>query len=165
MAESTAGVLIGVLAVAGAAYLLYHAWTASARLGPFRPRAKIEPARLGPVGELVASGVQHTVFAHHIDAEVRAQLLAFAQDRSIPAAEIPAAVADGRLTLPPLVLRSLEPGAQEAWAKERALSRYTGPRPFFFLWAIFARATESREAITIRYLDALTKELEEMLTA
>lgn len=167
MASGALGAFVGFVATALAAWLLYVTWTRSPRLAALRPRSRVEPAQPGPVAQLalVARSAGIDPFRAAIEEETRAQLRAWAHARGVAPDAIPDAARAGRLRVPPVLLHALDHGGEAAWSREVSLAGFRGPRILFPFWSAFARLTESRDARTLRYLDALTRALQETVDA
>lgn len=144
--------LVGFAAVVIGAFLLHGAWQRAPRLGPVKPRSRVEPAQAGPVAQLAALATSHGVvgFRETIEQETRAQLVAWMAARKKAPAD-----------LPPILAAVVERSGEDAWLRDEAFGGYRGPEWLFPVWVRFTRLSESREARTIRYLDALTRALQE----
>lgn len=152
---------LAVLAVLGAGWVTIRAATRAPRAAPLRVRAGVAPGTAGPVRALLDGAKDADTLSIRLEEPARRILLDWLAARGVPANEAGETARSGRLRLDPVLVHLLEQGSADEWWREDARARWRGPSFLFTPWRRLVELTGSREARCVRWLDLMTRKLEE----
>ena len=153
---------LAVVAVLGVGWLTLRAVVRSPRMEPLRTRVAVTPVTKGPVQALLQAGGGPFSLAARLEGSARHTLSEWmAAKRGVPPVEAKEAALAGRVRLDPVLVHLMEERTFDAWWRDEAYARWKGPRGLFLVWYKLVELTGSRESRCVRYLDHMTKKLEE----